>query len=122
MAELTPEQRQQIYLEEKARIEFRRQFEPKKIGFGKIIGYVVLGGIGLLVVLWMIGSAMENSQDAAFKKLPPEQRHQETLQNCVSLLKSYEFQTYSELSVTDRRMKATCEEQMAHPDQDVFQK
>ena len=50
MAELTPEERQRIYLEEKARLEFRRQLQPKKIGFGKIIGYLALAGIRLLVV------------------------------------------------------------------------
>ena len=65
MAQLTPEERQKIYLEEKARLEFRRELEPQKIGFGKIIGYVVLGGIGLLVVLWMIGSAMQQSETAS---------------------------------------------------------
>lgn len=52
-------------MEEKARLEFRHQLEPKKTGTGKILGYVVMGGIGLFVLLWMIGSAMQQSETAS---------------------------------------------------------
>jgi hypothetical protein len=120
MAELTPEERQKIYLEEKARLEVRRELEGQKTSAGKIIGYVILGVLGLLVVLFIIGSAMEQSSDTAFKNLTLAQRHAKTLQNCAELLKSWEFKTYSELSVTERRMQAACTEQLRHPDEDVI--
>jgi hypothetical protein len=35
-------------------------------------------------------------------------------------MKSGEFKTYSELSVTERQMKAACTEQLAHPEQDII--
>jgi cytoskeletal protein RodZ len=120
MADLTPEERQKIYLEEKARLEARRQLEGNKTSAGKVIGYIVLGVLGLLVILFVIGSAMQQSEDAAFKKLTPEQRHAQTLQNCAKLLKSFEYNTYSELSVTEREAKAACTEQLLHPDQDII--
>ena len=120
MPELTPEERQRIYLDEKARIEVRRELEGQKTSVGKVIGIIVLCGIGLLVVLFIIGSAMEHSDDDAWSKLAPEQRHQKTLENCASILKSWEFKTYSELSVTERQMKAACTEQLRHPDQEII--
>ena len=55
MAELTPEERQKIYLEEKARLEVRRELGGQKTSAGKIIGYVILGVLGLLVVLFIYG-------------------------------------------------------------------
>jgi len=118
--ELTPQERQKIYLDEKARLEVRRELAGRKIGAGKLIGYVVPGGIGLLVVMFMIGSAIDQSQDAAFKRLTPEERHQETLKTCASLLRSFQYQTYSELSVRERQGKAECEAQLAHPEQDII--
>src|ERR1022692_5272328 len=36
MAELTPEERQRIYLEEKARLEVRRELEGQKTSAGKV--------------------------------------------------------------------------------------
>jgi hypothetical protein len=47
MAELTPEERQNIYLEdleEKARLEVRRELEGQKTSAGKLIGVVILDG------------------------------------------------------------------------------
>ena len=87
MAELTPEERQKIYLEEKARLEVRQQLEGKKTGVGKVIGIIVLCGFGLLILLMIIGSLMEQSQDAEFSKLTPAQRHAKTLENCTELLR-----------------------------------
>jgi hypothetical protein len=120
MPALTPEERQRIYLEEKARLEIRHELEGKKTSAGKVIGYIVLSIIGLFVVLLVIGSMMEESDTAAFNKLTPAQRHAKTLENCASLLKSYEFKTYSELSVTDRQAQAACTEQLRHSDQEII--
>jgi hypothetical protein len=120
MAELTPEERQRIYLEEKARLEVRRELEGQKTSAGKVFGYAVLAVLGLLVLLFIAGSAMQQSKDAEFSKLTPAERHAKTLENCASLLKSWEFKTYSELSVTERQIKAACTEQLSHPDQDII--
>lgn len=49
MAELTPEERQKIYLEEKTRLEVRRELEGPKTNLGKVFGYVIFGGLALLV-------------------------------------------------------------------------
>ncbi|MGA2716010.1 MAG: hypothetical protein ABSG41_23160 [Bryobacteraceae bacterium] len=65
MPELTPEEREKIYLEEKARLEFRRELEPKKIGVGKFIGYVALGGLALLVLMFIIGSVIMRRPETA---------------------------------------------------------
>jgi len=119
-AELTAEQRQRIYLEEKARLEIRQELKGQKKGAGHIIGKIVLGGIGVLFVLFIIGSIMENSENAAFNALTPEQRHAKTLENCVSLMRSFALQTYSEMSALDRRMQASCAEQLRHPDQNII--
>jgi hypothetical protein len=70
--------------------------------------------------LFIAGSAMQQSKDAEFSKLTPAERHAKTLENCASLLKSWEFKTYSELSVTERQIKAACTEQLSHPDQDII--
>lgn len=78
------------------------------------------GGIALLIVLAGIGSIMQEHERAEFNKLTPEQQQAETLKNCVDLLRSWEFKTYSELSITERRMKAACTQQLAHPDAQVF--
>ena len=120
MPDLTPEERHRIYQDEKARLEVRRELEGRKTSVGKVIGIVVLCGIGFLVVLFIFGNAMEQSQDAAFEKLTPEQRHTKTLENCGSILKSMEFKTYSELSVTERQMTSACDEQLLHPDQEII--
>jgi hypothetical protein len=63
---------------------------------------------------------MQQSQDAAWNKLPPEQRPAKSLENGASLLKSRRYKTYEELSVTERAMKTTCTEQLLHPDQDII--
>jgi hypothetical protein len=120
MPDLTPGERQRIYLEEKARLEVRQELEGKKTSAGKVIGIVLLCGFCLLVLLFVIGSAMEQSDDDAFKRLTPEQRHQKSLENCAYLIKSMEFKTYSELSVRERQMQAACTEQFLHPDQNIF--
>ena len=121
MADLTPEERQKIYLEEKARLEVRRELlEESKTSTGKVFGYIILGICGLLILLFIAGSAMEKMKDDQFANLTPQQRHAKTLENCTELMKSWEFKTYSELSVEERRMKAACTEQLAHPDQDAI--
>jgi len=99
------------------------QSEPRKgnkKGIGTIILMIVVGGIALLILLAGIGSIMQDHERAEFDKLTPEQQHTETLKNCADLLRSWEFKTYSELSVTERRMKAACTQQLARPDAQVF--
>jgi hypothetical protein len=120
MPDLTPEERQRIYFEEKARMEVRRELERPKTSAGRVIGVVVLCGLALLIVLIIIGNAMEQKDAAAFDSLTPKQKHQKTLENCASLLKSWEFKTYSELSVTEREAQAACTEQLLHPDQEII--
>jgi hypothetical protein len=68
MPDLTPEERQRIYLEEKARLEVRRELEGKKTSVGKIIGIIVLCGFVLLVVTFIIGYLGLQSEEDAFKK------------------------------------------------------
>jgi hypothetical protein len=120
MPDLTPEERQKIYLEEKARVEVRRELEGQRTGAGKIIGYIILGAFGFVVLLWIIGRGIMESDDAKFRALTPEQRHQETLRNCADIVKSFEFKTYSEMSEYERRMNASCIEQLAHPENNVI--
>ncbi len=120
MAELTPEERQKIYLEEKARWEVRREFEGPKINIGKVVMYVFFGGLALLVVLLILGSEMEQSHETAWNNLTTEQRHAKTLENCATFIKSMEFKTYSELSVEERKMKAACTEQLLNPDKEII--
>src|ERR1700733_12538851 len=97
MAELTPEERERIYLEEKTRLEARSELEGRKTSVGKVVLIVVLCGLGLLIILAIIGDDMTKADDAAFNKLSPEQRHQKTLESCVSIIKSMEFKTYEDL-------------------------
>jgi hypothetical protein len=120
MAELTPEEREKIYLEEKARLEVRRELEGEKASTGSVIGWIVLCVFGLLFILWIAGTNMQHEKDAEFAKLTPAQRHAKTLQNCASLLKDWEYKTYSELSVTERQAKEACTEQLLHPDQEII--
>ena len=75
---------------------------------------------GLLFILWIAGTNMQHEKDAEFAKLTPAQRHAKTLQNCASLLKDWEYKTYSELSVTERQAKEACTEQLLHPDQEII--
>lgn len=120
MLDLTPEERQRIYLEEKARLEVRPERDVEKPRVGSGVGTMVLYGIGLLLVLFIIGIVIKQLQQDDWNRLTPKQQHQKTLENCVYLLKSWEFKTYSELSVTERRMQAACSEQLLHPDQDII--
>jgi hypothetical protein len=120
MPDLTPEERQRIYLEEKARLEIRRELEGKKTSVGKIIGSIMLCGFGFLALMWIIGSFSQQSETDAFQKLTPQQRHQKTLENCADLLKSMQFKTYSELTILERQTKAACEEQLKYPEREIF--
>ncbi|HYL74957.1 MAG TPA: hypothetical protein VEU96_12175 [Bryobacteraceae bacterium] len=120
MADLTPEERQRIYMEEKARLEVRRELEGKKTSPGKVIGIVTLCIVGLLVSLFILGNIRQHLDDAAQEKLTPEARHAQTLENCAKAIELFKFKTYSELSEYDRRMLAACTEQLKHPDQNIF--
>ncbi|HUA19519.1 MAG TPA: hypothetical protein VMB25_12300 [Bryobacteraceae bacterium] len=76
MAELTPEERQRIYLEEKVRLEARRDIESKRITPGKFIGYALLVILGLFIVAWIAGSLEESAKT-------PEQRAKERAETCI---------------------------------------
>ena len=116
--ELTPEERQQIYLEEKSRLEAHDQpdAESKQTGAGSILGRIALGIIALLVVLWIIGNAMEQNEDTRFNALSPEQQHAETVRNCAELERGWAFKLYSELTPEERRIKLSCDEILSSPE------
>lgn len=57
--ELSPEERHKIFLEEKARLEIRQELEGPKKSVGIIIGYVVLGVLGLIFLVAMAGKLMD---------------------------------------------------------------
>lgn len=109
--DLTPEERQRIYFEEKARLEARQTLEAenKKTGCGSTIGIVLLSVVALLVVLTIIGAMMEQSDSAKFNALTPEQKHAKTVQNCVELERGWAFKTYSELTPEERKIKFSCD-------------
>src|SRR5689334_1758395 len=68
MPELTPEERQRIYQEEKARFETRVELEKGRITVGKVIGYGFLAIVGFLFLLFLIASfamSMESPEDTA---------------------------------------------------------
>jgi hypothetical protein len=53
--ELTPEERQRIYLEEQARMDARRDIKRKRVTDGKIIWRLVMGIVGVYVIMLYIG-------------------------------------------------------------------
>src|ERR1035441_964804 len=70
--ELTPEERQRIYLEEKARLEAQSQIKAEtsqKTGSGIGIGLAVIIGVGVL--LWIIGSSSNSSETSTSNSPPP---------------------------------------------------
>lgn len=113
MNELTPEDRRRIYLEERVRLEIRQNLQQqnpgKKANLGSFLGLALLGILGLLVILFVAGSVMEDNSATKFNALTPDQKHAETLRNCASLRRGWEFKTYSELTPQERQLKASCE-------------
>jgi hypothetical protein len=75
--ELTPEERQRIYLEEQARIEARRQIESKRVTPGKVVGLVALGLVGLLFLLFVFGLIIDAGKT-------PEERAHDELEACLN--------------------------------------
>lgn len=66
--ELTPQERERIYEEERIRLDARRRLSRDGLGIGRIAGYAVLGIVALLVFMWIVGSietANEDPKDAA---------------------------------------------------------
>jgi len=75
--ELTPEERQRIYEEEKVRIEARDRIKAERRGkaFGCTgIGCAVV--LGVFALFWILGSMSEASKT-------PEQRAKEEVDSCV---------------------------------------
>src|ERR1035438_9172901 len=109
--ELTPEERQRIYEEEKARMEIQQELQEqnKGTGRGSLLGYVFLGIFALCFILVVIGSMTERADSQRFDALSPEQKRAQTLRNCASLEADWAFKTYSELTQLERKMKASCE-------------
>jgi hypothetical protein len=104
---MTPEDRQRVYLEEKARLEIRQKLQRESQG--KTIGCALLAILGILVILFMAGSVIEENSTTKFNALTPDQQRAETLRNCASLERGWEFKIYSELTPQERRLKASCE-------------
>jgi hypothetical protein len=71
--ELSPEERQKIYLEEQARLEVQQEFrtQNKETSTGIIIWRIILGSFGALVVLFIIGSMMQNSDSTLSSSARP---------------------------------------------------
>lgn len=120
MADLTPEERERIYLEEKARLEARSELQAKKGGCGNIALVVILCIVGLFVVVMIIGNMEEQREHAEWQKLTPEERHQKTMKNCANFLLSIAYKTYSELSTSERKIKDACELQLELPKEDII--
>jgi hypothetical protein len=74
--ELSPEERQKIYLEEKARLEVRHelQAQTKKTSTGTVIGLSILGLLGFVVLIVVIGSVAENSNQGTSTGISPPTR------------------------------------------------
>jgi hypothetical protein len=64
--QLSPKERQKIYLEEKTRLAVQQELRTgRKISAGTIIGRIALGFFGLLVLLFIAGAMMRNSDTAS---------------------------------------------------------
>lgn len=107
---LTPEERQKIYLEEKARLEVRTELQQQKkgLGIGSFLGLSALGVIAFILFLLMIGSSMDSDSSAKFRALTPTQQHAKTLETCAKLRRSWAFKTYSELTQEQRQALYSC--------------
>ena len=64
-SDLTPEERQRIYLGKKARLETRQKIEGEKTGTGKVLGIIALSTFGALAVLMIAVPALEHSDPPA---------------------------------------------------------
>ena len=71
--ELTPEERQRIYLEEKARMEARRDIESKRLTAGKVIGWLVMGLFGVYALMWVV-SYINTSMESPLARARDEAR------------------------------------------------
>jgi len=86
MPELTPEERQRIYAEEKARLETRRELESekRKSKLGTIGVWILWVVVGLLA----LGIFGMMRQQARLDSLTPEQRRVAKTQSCLTVLTS----------------------------------
>lgn len=56
---LSPEQRHKIFLEEKARMEIRKELQGQKTSVGVILGYTCLAVLGMIFVAGMAGKLID---------------------------------------------------------------
>ena len=68
---LSPEERHKIFLEEKARLEVRKELEGPKAGAGEIVGFVFLGVLGLLFMVAMAGKIMDIVEESTVPNVAP---------------------------------------------------
>jgi hypothetical protein len=73
---LTPEERRRIYLEEQVRLEARHEIESRKVTAGKVVGYLALGFLGLLVLLFVLSTVQEATQT-------PAERARQAAETCL---------------------------------------
>lgn len=84
--ELTPEERQRIYVEEKARLEVRQELESEKTSPWRVIGITLLVILAGLFALAAIGSMYSNRQSAAATGNPSHVQY--TLPDTITLTAS----------------------------------
>jgi hypothetical protein len=106
--ELTPEERQRIYEEEKARLDAQRQIKGERspASYAGIPCAVILG---IVLLLMVIGFILNQEDHEKWQQLTPEQKDAQTLKSCLDFERDVQFKTYSELSEDERRMKYTCD-------------
>lgn len=109
MPDLTPEERQRIYLEEKARFEAQSALKSArrdKRASGFMIGCLWI--VGIVVGLFIIGSVMTDSSNTT----PPDTplTGQEKLERGCRVIKlQYGDKPISELSIEDLRKIQLCQ-------------
>ena len=107
--DLSPEERQRIYQEEKARLEAQSRIRAEKRQKAVSWPVIVAMMLGVCLVLWAMGSISENERQAKWQKLTPEQKDAQTLKNCLELEQGWKFKLYSELTEYERKAKYSCD-------------
>ena len=112
--ELTPEDRQAIYLEEKTRREGPESSASgvKRSGASRF-GKAMFIAAAVILFFVIAGSIQEKSESAKFQAMTPAQRQEETVKNCLKLAEYRQFKTYSELSEYERKLKFSCDAVLA---------
>ena len=119
MPDLTPEDRQRIYEEEKFRLEAQQQLKAEQAGKSLGTGQKITLGCFILIIgfalLLAIGGMMGQHETERFEALTPDQKRAENIKSCVNLEQSWAFKTYSELSPDERKLKLSCDLLLERP-------